>query len=107
MGDPVGLAGPWSSWYQTLSHAEAAGWQGWVTGQQAVEPWERAGLMLAHLWVELGPSRPGGGLQTPVSEARSWVCVVPLVDRSGFWDLAAGPRGPRAGIELLWGGTFS
>ena len=56
MGDPVGLVGPWSSWYQTLSHAEAAGWQGWVTGQQAVEPWERAGLMLAYLRVELGPS---------------------------------------------------
>ena len=31
-GDPVGSAGPRSSWYQALSHAEAAGWQGWVTG---------------------------------------------------------------------------
>ena len=34
-GDPVGSAGPW---YQALSHAEAAGWQGWVIGQQVVEP---------------------------------------------------------------------
>ena len=72
-----------------------------------MEPWEGAGLMLAHLWVELGSSRPRGGPQTAVSEARSWACVVLLVDRSGSWGLAAEPRDPRAGIGLLLGETFS
>lgn len=63
--------------------------------------------MLAHLWVELGSSRPRGGPQTAVSEARFWACVVLLVDRSGSWGLAAEPRDPRAGIGLLLGETFS